>query len=324
MLITFFSSISPYTNATFFSFFVVLIRRLFSLFHVVKTGLYIDELQILVFISLSWSGAIIGSFLLLKRMMMFANAISHTILFGLVIVALFSGDILHLSIFNLIISSVITTIFTGLLIRTISDFFHIKEDASIAFIFSFLFALSLILLVYLSKSTHVGTELVLGNADALTIKDLQYVSYVLLINLLIVTFLFRGFLIYSFDVLYSKALGFSPTLFGYILLLQTSLSLVSAFKAVGVLLSLSFLIIPVITAKLFAKSVKWLIFLSMIFGCLGSILGTALSRHVLTQIGVGLSSGGLISLVLIFIYSCAFFLNYLRNFFIRSRKLREN
>lgn len=324
MLTLFFSSVNPYTNTTFFSFFTVLIHRLFSLFHNLKTELYLDELQILVFIALSFSGAIVGAFLLLRKMMMFANAISHTILFGLVIVALFSKSIFELSIFSLIISSIITTVFTGLLIRIISDFFHIKEDASIAFIFSFLFAVSLILLVYLSKSAHIGTELILGNADALTIKDLQYVLYALLINILIVSLLFRGFLIYSFDFLFSKSLGFTPTLFSYILLLQTSLSLISAFKAVGVLLSLSFLIIPVITAKLFAKSVKQLICLSMFFGSFGSILGTALSRHILTKLGIGLSSGGLISLILILIYFCSFLLNYLKNYFIRSRMAREN
>lgn len=324
MITEFFSLMNPYTNKTFFSFFVILFQRFFSLFQGVKTELCLDELQILIFIALSCSGAIVGSFLLLKKMMMFANAISHTILFGLVIVALFSKNFLNLSIFSLVTASVITTIFTGLLIRIISDFFHIKEDASIAFIFSFLFALSLIFLVYLSKSAHVGTELILGNSDALIDKDLYYVVYVLLFNVVIVTFLFRGFLAFSLDFLFSKSLGLIPTLFNYILLLQTSLSLISAFKAVGVLLSLSFLIVPVITAKLFATSIKQLIFLSMIFGCLGSVIGTALSRHILTTLGIGLSSGGLVSLVLVLVYLCAFFLNYLRNFFIRRRMSREN
>lgn len=79
------ASISPYYGVSFLEFFLVFFSRLFSgkLFY---DHLYIDDIQVIVFFAIAVSCSVVGTFLVLKKMAMYANVVSHTILFGLVCV----------------------------------------------------------------------------------------------------------------------------------------------------------------------------------------------------------------------------------------------
>jgi manganese/zinc/iron transport system permease protein len=74
---------------------------------------------------------------------------------------------------------------------------------------------------------------------------------------------------------------------------QTSWAVIGAFRAVGVLLVLSFLVGPILMARLFAQRFKKMIFLAAFFGSAASLIGVALSRHLLTVYHLPLSTAGL-------------------------------
>jgi len=108
------------------------------------------------------------------------------------------------------------------------------------------------------------------------------------------TLLFYGFKITTFDPLLAKALGFSPVFFNYLLMVQTSVTTIGAFKAVGVLMVLAFLVLPPLTARLLSHRLSSLIFLASGIGAAASVIGVATSRHLLTFYGMGLSTAGIV------------------------------
>lgn len=297
--------LSPYYGVSFFQFFAVFFSRLFKgeLF----VHLYIDDIQVLVFFALAASGAFVGTFLVLRKMAMYANAVSHTVMFGLVCVCLFTHDLSSLSLSALAMASLSTALLTGFLIYFLRNVFHVHEEASTALVFSLLFSLGLLLLVLLTRNAHIGTELILGNADSLVKHDLFPVSMTLLVNGIITLLCFRYFITVSFDGVFSYSIGIPIKTIDYLIIFQISASLVSAFKAVGVLMALAFLLIPGLIAKVFVTSVRAMLGSSLVFGCLAALLAPASSRAILSSYHIGFSTSGLSVFILLIMY----FLTYL-------------
>lgn len=300
---------SPYQGVSFFQFFIVFFTRLFTgkLF---TSSLYIDDIQVVVFTLLAISGSLVGVFLVLKKMAMYANAVSHTVLLGLVFVCLITHQLSSLSLGMLTLASVTTALFTGFLIYFIRNVFRISEEASTALVFSLLFSLSLVLLVFLTQNAHIGTELIMGNADALARADIFPISVICLSNVLIFTIFYRSFYCVSFDAIFASSLGLPIKMIDYLIILQLSASLVAAFKAVGVLMALGFLLIPSLIAKLFVSSVKGMMVYSLLFGLGTAFIAPACSRAILTMYNIGLSTSGLSICILVLFYMIAVLIAY--------------
>ena len=163
-----------------------------------------DELQILVLTGVALSAATLGCFLVLRRMTMLANALSHTILLGIVLayfmmsIGMISGGEPHgyrdtISIQAMMIASLTMGILTTFLSEFLTKHAGLQEDASIGIVFTSLFALGVILVTLLTRSTHIGTEVVMGNVDALTVGDLKLVFAALAMNAVLFLLFFKSF-----------------------------------------------------------------------------------------------------------------------------------
>ena len=117
-------------------------------------------------------------------------------------------------------------------------------------------------------------------------------------NALLFLLLYYGFKITTFDVNLARAFGFSPLFFNYLLMVQTSAAAVGAFRAVGVLMVMAFFVLPPLTARLLTYRLPLLIALAAGIGAAASILGVAISRSILTFYGIGLSTAGIVVIVL--------------------------
>jgi len=302
---------NPYTNAFFGDFLITLLTRLYYLISgkLSLNDLASDEVQILVLISISSSAALVGSFLVLKRMTMLANSLSHTILVGIVIAYLLTTSetatktTLHLDIKTMLAASLIMGIITAFATQLLTDCFALQEDASIAIVFTSLFALGVVLLTLFTRSSHVGTEIVFGNTDALQAGDISLALIILAANLILTLLFFKEYKITAFDPLLAKTAGISPLLFNYLLMVQVSATAIGAFRAVGVILVLSFMTGPVLTARLLTCNLKSMVALAAAIGALASISAVALSRDLLSRYGIPLSTGGIaVSLILIIFF----------------------
>ncbi|MCC5832248.1 MAG: metal ABC transporter permease [Chlamydiales bacterium] len=294
---------NPYYGQDFIGFFFVFIRRFWAFLSgtLPFDALVTDEVQVVVLASVACSGALVGTFLVLRRMTMLANALSHTILLGIVsaflLVRLFSGSpdpAAPLSIPALVIAAFLTGVATTFLTEFLTKVIKLQEDASIGLVFSILFSLGIVLVTLFTRNVHVGIELVMGNADALQRSDIRDVLAILGVNSALFFLLFHGFKITTFDSQLARAFGFSPVLFNYLLMIQTSATAIGGFRAVGVLMILAFFTIPTLAARLFTHHLSTLVWLSMAIGVLASLAGVAFSRHFFTIYGTGLSTGGIV------------------------------
>lgn len=300
---------NPYSGTSFFQFFVVLLQRIweFATGQVSLSALVSDEIQMLTLVGISLSAAILGCFLVLRRMTMLANALSHTILLGIVLAYFVTtrgvmpdvgGHAGQISLDAMLIASLVMGLLTTFLTEFLTKYAGLQEDASIGIVFTSLFALGVILVTLLTRSAHIGTEVVMGNVDALLVGDLKIVFVALALNILLIFLFFKEYTITTFDPALSKALGISPVFFSYLLMIQVSATAIGGFRAVGVLMVLAFITGPALTARLITHDLKKMLFVACGFGALASLIGVALSRHILSVMGLALSTGGIVVCVI--------------------------
>lgn len=292
---------NPYSGANFFQFFSLFFSRLFS-----GEALVSDEIQIYALSSIAIACSLVGTFLILRKMTMLANALSHTSLLGIVLSYLIFSATFGLSIFVLVIASLLTAIFTSLLTEFLNKVVKLQEDASIGLVFTSLFALGILLITLFAKESHIGTELITGNVDALRKDDVYLTFSLLMINFVMIFTFFKEFKAAAFDPFLSSSFGFSPRVFKMILIFMTSLTTMCAIQAVGVLMVLAFITGPPLIARLFTRSLFHLLLLASLIAFLASFIGVALSRHILSFTGMGLSTGGITVCILIIFYFCSF------------------
>ena len=296
--------INPYWGKGFFGVLGTFFQRMGSLLfgNVGISDLASDELQILVLSILGLSSAIVGSFLVLRKMTMLANSISHTILIGIVIpVAIMrffhslpDGTGFTIDMKILLISSLITAFLTMFFTDFLTRVLKIQRDASIGLVFSFMFALGIIALTILTRNSHIGAEIIMGNVDMLHYKDLFIIGSVAICNIFLVVLLFKELVITSFDPMQAKLSRISHLFISYILMFMTSLTVISGLRVVGVVLVLSFLVTPALIARLISKKVSTMLIYASVISITIAFFSVALSRHLATTYGFYVSTTGLI------------------------------
>lgn len=229
-------------------------------------------------------GSILGSFLILRKMAMVSDAISHAVLPGIVVAYLLGAQ---LDSVWMLIGAGLTGVFTTFLI----EFFHqkgkLQTDASIGVTFTWLFAIGVILVSYYSGNAHIDQDCVLYGEIAYVPLDLITTEsglivgpralivllLVLVLILLVVVPFYRTLFVTTFDPAYATAIGISVTFWHYLLMSLVSITTVAAFESVGAILIVAFLIVPAATAYLITTRLSHMILLGGLFGISSSALG---------------------------------------------------
>jgi len=307
-------AVNPYFSKTLGQFLLLFLQRMGALVtgQLSIADLASDEVQVLVLALVAIASSLVGTFLVLKKMTMLANSLSHTILLGIVVAYIILIPFIPegeahshaISMQVLLIASLVTGLITTLLTQMLTHLLKLQEDASTGLVFTTLFALGIVLVTIFTRSTHLGTEAIMGNVDALHLHDLKLIFGIALLDFVVIALLFKEFTVTTFDGPFASAQGFSSPLFSYLLMVLTSATVIGAFRAVGVLLVLSFLVGPVLTARLFTHRLKTLLLLASLIGVFASLLSVALSRHLLSVHHLPVSTSGLAATVLGAIY-CA-------------------
>lgn len=249
------------------------------------------ELQIfLVMIAVSLASSILGVFLVLRKMSMQIDAISHTVLLGIVLSFMLIGDLNSPLLFiGASLMGVITVFLVELLVKTKKT----DEESAIGVVFPLLFSVAVIIITIYFSGVHLDVDSVLLGKIELSVFDqliinnvklgpisFYIMSFIFLINLLFVIIFYKELKIISFDEALAKTLGFMPVFIHYLLMGLVSLTAVTSFNAVGSILVISFMIGPPATALLITKSLSKTIIYSLIIGTLNSVLGYVFSMYV--------------------------------------------
>jgi manganese/zinc/iron transport system permease protein len=205
------------------------------------------------------SCALLGCFLLLKRLSLLGDAISHGVLPGIAIAVLFTGQ---LNGFALIAGALVFGMLTVLLTESLTTFGKVSEDASLGVVFTTLFALGIVMITVLLPRHHLDADCVLyGRLDvvpALTFtwqgweipRAFPSMAFVLALTCAFIVLCWKELKIATFDPELATAMGFRAAVVGYLLVALVAASTVTAFEAVGSILVLAMLIVPAATAHL--------------------------------------------------------------------------
>jgi len=248
--------------------------------------------------------AIPGTFLVLRKMAMISDAISHSILPGLVVGFFITQD---LNSPLLILFAAITGVLTVVLVEKIQQTKLVKEDTAIGLVFPALFSIGVILIAKYANDVHLDIDAVLlgelafapfdrlyyGTVD-LGPKSLWVIGGVLTVTLILLFAFFKELKMSTFDAGLATSLGFSPVIIHYGLMSVASVTTVSAFDAVGAILVVALMIAPAASAYLLTTNLKRMLGLACFFGVLSAISGywlasfldASIAGSIATMLGV--------------------------------------
>jgi len=245
---------------------------------------------VLTGVLISIACALPGAFLVLRRMAMMADAISHAILPGIVAAYFLARGLNVLASF---VGAAAAAVITVSLIEVLANTRKMAGESAIGLVFPAMFALGTFLVSRYFANVHLDADAVLyGNIEFVGFEHLLvmgvnlgpqalWVMAVLcVVNLLFVGLLFKELKLATFDPGLAAALGFSPTLLHYLLMAVTSVTAVGAFTAVGAVLVVALMIIPAATAYLLTDDLKKMIVIACLVGALGAVLGYSIARAI--------------------------------------------
>jgi manganese/zinc/iron transport system permease protein len=244
--------------------------------------------------------ALPGVFLILRRMAMMSDAISHTVLLGIVLAFFYTRDITSPL---LIIGATLMGVATVSLVELVNRTGLVREDAAIGLVFPALFSLAVILISRFAGEVHLDTDAVLlgelafapFNRLVVLNKDLGPIAlYVMggiaLLNLSFILLFYKELKLATFDAGLAATLGFTPGLLHYGLMSLVSITAVGAFDAVGSILVVAFMIAPPATAYLIVDRLSHLIGLSALVGVVSAVGGYWVSHALNVSIAGSMAS----------------------------------
>ncbi len=256
--------------------------------------------------------AIPGTFLVLRKMAMISDAISHSILPGLVFGFFITQD---LNSPLLILLAAVTGVLTVIFVEFIQKTGLVKEDTAIGLVFPALFSIGVILIAKNANDVHLDIDAVLlgelafapfdrlmfGETD-LGPKSVWVIGTILIISLSLLLLFFKELKLSTFDKGLAATLGFSPIVLHYGLMTVSSITVVGAFDAVGAVLVVALIIAPPATAYLLTNNLKKMLVLSCFFGIFSAIAGYWLANYLDASIAGSMTSvlGVLFLLVYLF------------------------
>lgn len=226
---------------------------------------------IAVGLSLGILSAVVGSYLILQQMGMMSCVISHAVLPGISIA--FFLEI------NLGIGAFIAGVASALLVIGIKTRSRIKVDAAMSLTLTSFLALGVILITSLETNQINLDDILFGDILGVTSQDVWRTIIITAIILLLTKLFYKELEFYTFDPLGAKACGLPVNSIYFGLICAITLTIVASMQTVGVLLVMSLLVGPAITAYLLVKELYQMMILGAILGAVSSISGMYLSYY---------------------------------------------
>src|SRR5690606_22667139 len=227
--------------------------------------------------------ALPGVFLVLRRMALMSDAISHAILIGIVLAFFITED---LASPLLIVGATLTGVVTVSLVELLNRTGRVREDAAIGLVFPVLFSAAVLLIARYAGNVHLDTDAVLLGELAFAPFDrfivagwdlgpraLYLMGGILALNVVVIGLLYKELKLVTFDAGLAAALGFAPAVVHYILMSLVSVTAVGAFEAVGSILVVALMIAPPATAYLLTDRLPVMLGLGALTGAVAAIGG---------------------------------------------------
>lgn len=228
---------------------------------------------------------VLGTFAVLRRRALVGDLLSHTALPGLCVAFLLVGERRFVALLAGALAAGLLAVATLTFLRRAT---RTKEDAAIGIILSTFFGLGIVLLSYIQSlplsASQAGLETFLfGQAAGMIRQDVVVIAAVSCVSLLLVTVLYKEFLLLSFDPEFAAAQGWPVTLLDLVLMGALALMTVTGLPAVGVVLMTALLIVPAASARFWTERLGPMLLLAGLFGFLAAAMGTLTSAGVVER-----------------------------------------
>lgn len=224
------------------------------------------------------SCGLLGSFIVVRKMALVGDALSHAVLPGVAIGFLWNMSKDPLAIF---IGATVAGLIGSGVITLIKQTTRLKEDTALGLVLASFFAVGICLMTMIQRlptGNKTGIDKFLfGQAAALGADDVRLIAIVTVLVIAVITIFYKEFLATSFDAGFARVCGFPVQLIHYGLMLLLAFSVVIALQAVGVVLVSAMLITPAAAAYLLTDRMSRMLWMSALFGMAAGAVGAFFS-----------------------------------------------
>ena len=217
-------------------------------------------------------GSVLGTYVILRGMAFFGDALAHTILPGVVIAFLFGWP--------LAVGALAMGVLTALGIGALSSQGMMKEDTAIGVIFAGAFALGVAMLSATGNYTVDLAHFLFGNLLGVATADLWVTAVLGFIVLLTIFLFYKEFLIISFDPVLATTLRLPATFLRYLLLVLIAITIVVSLQVVGIALMMAMLVTPAAAASLLTRRLPSMMAIAAVIGVISSVAGLYASYYL--------------------------------------------
>jgi manganese/iron transport system permease protein len=240
--------------------------------------------------------ATVGTYVVLRGMTFFGDALAHAILPGMAVGYLLGGGGRE----PLFWWGLATAILTSLGIGVLSKGERLKEDTAIGVVFAGMFALGIALISTVRSYTVDLTHFLVGDVLGVSPGDLWLTVIFGGLVILVILAFYKEFLVLSFDPVLASTLRLPAGLLHYLLLALIAITIVVSLQTVGVALMVAMLVTPAATAYLLTRRLPAMMLTGAIIGAVSAVSGLYLSYYV------NVASGAAIVLVCTALFVLAF------------------
>jgi ABC-type Mn2+/Zn2+ transport system permease subunit len=225
---------------------------------------------------IGFTNGFLGGFVVLRRLALMADALSHSMLPGLAVGVMFAGGITISALFT---GGLAAALFVALGALLISRSSRLKEDTALAILYTVAVSFGLVLLTIVKARVPLS-EYMFGNILGLENADLWLAYGVALTVIPLLAVLQRPYLLLLFEPSVARSQGVRAGALNLLLVVLLVINMVSSVKAVGVILMLGLLITPAATVYLLCDSFPAMLWGGGFIGALGSVIGLIASHHI--------------------------------------------
>jgi manganese/iron transport system permease protein len=220
--------------------------------------------------------AIVGTYVVLRGMAFFGDALAHAILPGVAVGYLVGGGARQPLFWWAMLAAVLSSIGIGAIQKSVK----IREDTAIGIIFAGMFALGIALISSVQNYTNDLSHFLFGDVLGISQSDLVRISIFGGLILLTVFVFYKEFLVISFDPILATTMRLPVKLLDYLLMVLIAITIVVSLQTVGIALMVAMLITPAATAYLLTKRLPVMMLIAAVIAIFSGIIGLYVSYYV--------------------------------------------
>jgi len=228
--------------------------------------------------------ATVGTYVVLRGMAFFGDALAHAILPGIAAGYLLGGGAREPLFWGALLAAILSSIGIG----AVSKMTNLRQDTAIGIVFAGMFALGIAMISTVRNYTVDLAHFLFGDVLGVSNNDLYLIAVLGGVILLAVVLFYKEFLVLSFDPLLATTLRLPDRVLEYLLLILIALAIVVSLQTVGVALMVAMLVTPAATAYLLTRRLPFMMALAAAIACLSGVIGLYLSYYVRVSSGAAI------------------------------------